>query len=147
MQRLLVINGPNLNMLGIREPEIYGTATYRDLVSLIKSYCEQQNLVVKCFQANCEGSIIDEIQHAYGMYDGIIINAGGYTHTSVAIPDAISAVGIPAVEVHISDITKREPFRRHSYLTPVCKTTIMGLGFDGYLRAVDWLVQNENKGE
>lgn len=140
MSRLLVINGPNLNMLGKREPEIYGTATYRDLVNLIKDYCEGKT-VVKCFQANCEGSIIDEIQNALGMYDGIIINAGGYTHTSVAIADAISAVQIPTVEVHISDITKREPFRRHSFLTPVCQKTIMGMGFDGYLRAIDFLLK------
>lgn len=141
MERLLVINGPNLNMLGKREPEIYGSATYRDLVLLIKEYCEGKGVSVKCFQANCEGAIIDEIQNAVDRYDGIIINAGGYTHTSIAIPDAISAVSIPTVEVHISDITKREEFRHHSYLTAVCQKTIMGMGFDGYLRAVDFLLE------
>ncbi len=141
MKRLLVVNGPNLNMLGIRDPEIYGKRTYRDLVNYIRDYAKQKGCVVKCFQSNCEGSLIDEIQHAHGMYDGIIINAGGYTHTSVAIMDAISSVSpIPAVEVHISDISKREEFRRHSYLTAVCKKTIMGLGFDGYLRAIDFLL-------
>lgn len=141
MKRLLVINGPNLNMLGIRDPEVYGKATYRDLITLIRDYANKKGCVVKCFQSNCEGSLIDEIQRAYGMYDGIIINAGGYTHTSVAIRDAISAVApIPAVEVHISDISKREPFRQHSYLTDVCKKTIMGKGFDGYLEAIDFLL-------
>ncbi len=139
MEKILVINGPNLNMLGKREPEIYGTASYQDLISLINEYCDGK-VKVKCYQSNSEGDIITEIQNALGGYDGIIINAGGYTHTSVAIADAISAVGIPTVEVHISDITKREQFRHHSYLTAVCKKTIMGMGFDGYLRAVDFLL-------
>lgn len=140
MKRLLVINGPNLNMLGIRDPEVYGKQTYRDLLKLIRTHAKERGCVIKCFQSNYEGAIIDEIQSAYGMYDGIIINAGGYTHTSVAIRDAISSVSpIPVIEVHISDISKREEFRHFSFLTDVCAKTIMGKGFQGYLEAIDFL--------
>ena len=138
MKRILIINGPNLNMLGLREPEIYGRESYEDLVKYISDYCEDKALP-EFYQSNHEGSIIDEIQKARGVFDGIILNAGGYTHTSVAIADAVSAAGVPTVEVHISDIQKRESFRRHSYLTAVCKSTIMGHGFKGYAMAVDCL--------
>lgn len=144
MKKLLVINGPNLNMLGIRDPEVYGKRTYRDLIQMIRGYAKERGCIVKCFHSNCEGELIDEIQRAHEMYDGIIINAGGYTHTSVAIRDAISSVApVPAVEVHISDISKREEFRRFSFLTDVCKKTIMGKGFEGYLEAMDFLLDNE----
>ena len=139
MKKILVINGPNLNMLGLREPEIYGSASYNDLLQYIKDYAKDK-AELTFYQSNHEGGIIDCIQGAYGNTDGIIINAGGYTHTSVAIADAISAVTVPAVEVHISDITKREEFRKHSYLTDVCKTTIMGKGFAGYTMAIDYLL-------
>lgn len=141
MKKILIINGPNLNMLGLREPEIYGSASYDDLVKYISDYCRSK-AEPHFYQSNHEGDIIDEIQGARGKYDGIILNAGGYTHTSVSIADAISACQVPTVEVHISDIHKREEFRRHSFLTAVCKTTIMGRGFDGYLMAVDFLLQN-----
>ena len=140
MKKILVINGPNLNMLGIREPHIYGSLGYTDLLEHIKKHCDGK-CEVEFFQSNHEGAIIDKIQSAYMKFDGIVINAGGYTHTSVAIPDAISTVQIPTAEVHISDITKREEFRKHSYLTAVCKTTIMGLGFDGYNLAIDFLLK------
>lgn len=139
MKKILIINGPNLNMLGLREPEIYGSANYDSLIKYIEDYAKDKAELL-FYQSNHEGDIIDRIQSAYGNTDGIIINAGGYTHTSVAIADAISAVSLPAVEVHISDITKREAFRRHSYLTDVCKTTIMGKGFAGYTMAVDYLL-------
>lgn len=140
MKKILVINGPNLNMLGVREPEIYGSRTYADLVEFIREHCKGK-CEVDFYQSNHEGGIIDTLQAAYGVYDGIILNAGGYTHTSVAIADAISTVSIPTVEVHISDITKREKFRHHSFLTDVCVCTIMGKGFDGYNLAVDYLLK------
>ena len=143
MKKILVINGPNLNMLGIREPKIYGSRTYNDLVEYIKEYCKDK-CSVDFYQSNHEGDIIDAIQDAYEKYDGIVINAGGYTHTSVAIADAISTVSVPTAEVHISDITKRESFRHHSFLTDVCVTTVMGKGFDGYNIAIEYLI---NKGE
>ena len=140
MKKILVINGPNLNMLGLREPHIYGSRTYCDLVGYIKDYCKDR-CEIEFFQSNHEGAIIDSIQSAYRKFDGIVINAGGYTHTSVAIADAISTVQVPTVEVHISDITKREEFRKHSYLTAVCAQTIMGHGFDGYNMAIDFLLK------
>lgn len=146
MKKILVINGPNLNMLGLREPEIYGRASYEDLINYISTFCKDK-ADPHFFQSNHEGDIIDRIQAARGVYDGIILNAGGYTHTSVAIADAISAVDVPVVEVHISDIKKREPFRRHSFLTDVCKKTIMGHGFDGYLMAVDFLLADNTQTE
>ena len=141
MKKILVINGPNLNMLGVREPEIYGSRSYNDLIEFIKEHCKDK-CEVDFYQSNCEGALIDSIQKAYKVYDGIVINAGGYTHTSVAIADAISTVQIPTAEVHISDITKRESFRRHSFLTDVCKITIMGKGFDGYNMAIDYLIKD-----
>lgn len=139
MKKILVINGPNLNMLGLREPTIYGSESYADLLKYISEYAKGK-AEVSFYQSNHEGDIIDSIQGAYNKMDGIIINAGGYTHTSVAIADAISAVSVPTVEVHISDITKREAFRRHSFLTDVCVTTIMGKGFKGYTMAIDHLL-------
>ncbi len=140
MKKILVINGPNLNMLGIREPKIYGSATYDDLLCFIKKHCKGR-AEVEFYQSNHEGDIIDKIQAARGVFDGIVLNAGGYTHTSVAIADAISASEVPTAEVHISDITKREAFRHHSYLTDVCVVTIMGKGFDGYTEAIDFLIK------
>ena len=139
--KILVINGPNLNMLGIREPGIYGKSSYADLVKLISDYCAERSVDVDFFQSNHEGSIVDEIQSAYGKVDGIVINPAAYTHTSVAILDAIKAVGIPTVEVHISDINSREEFRKFSYVSLAAKKTIAGHGFDGYLEAVDVLLE------
>ncbi|MBQ2846961.1 MAG: type II 3-dehydroquinate dehydratase [Clostridia bacterium] len=138
--RILVINGPNLNMLGIREPDIYGKNTYADLCTMIESYAKEKDFDVKIFQSNHEGSIVDEIQAAYGNYDGIVINPAAYTHTSVAILDALKSVAIPAVEIHISDVSKREDFRQISYAGMACEKSFIGLGFDGYLRGIDYLL-------
>ncbi|MDO4848001.1 MAG: type II 3-dehydroquinate dehydratase [Clostridiaceae bacterium] len=140
MKKILVVNGPNLNMLGIREPEIYGGADYADLVGMIKKSADELGLEVDCFQSNHEGDIVDRIQKAYfeGV-DGIVINPAAYTHTSVAILDALKAVGIPAVEVHISDINRREEFRRVSYAGMACEEHFIGLGFDGYIKALEYL--------
>ena len=134
--KLLVINGPNMNMLGIREPEIYGHATYADLVRYIKDICTQNNIQCEIFQSNHEGDIIDKIQDAYMISDAIVINPAAYSHTSIAIADAIKSVGHPAVEVHLSDITKREDFRKHSYTANVCIKTVTGKGFEGYKEAI-----------
>jgi len=139
MKKILVINGPNLNMLGIREPEIYGHTTFAELEEKIKTWASELGVEVKLFQSNHEGAIIDEIQAAYGQCGGIIINPAGYTHTSIAIPDAIKAVGIPTVEVHISDLDKRENFRKVSYIRPVCISTVQGKGIDGYREALEIL--------
>ena len=136
---VLVINGPNLNMLGIREPEIYGRATYTDLCDLIRAHAEELGVSVTLYQSNHEGDLVDAIQQAYGKQDGIVINPGAYTHTSVALLDALKAVGIPAVEVHISDPDTREEFRKVSYIRAACVKTIKGHGFDGYLEAMDYL--------
>ena len=136
--RILVINGPNLNMLGIREPDIYGKNTYANLCGMIENHAAEKGIEVKLFQSNHEGSIVDEIQAAYGKIDGIVINPAAYTHTSVAIPDAIKAVGIPAVEVHISDISSREEFRKISYTRAACVESFIGMGFDGYIKAIDF---------
>ncbi|HAN22061.1 MAG: type II 3-dehydroquinate dehydratase [Clostridiales bacterium GWF2_36_10] len=137
--KFLIINGPNLNMLGIREPQVYGSRTYTDLCNYIGGVCEKNNIEYKCFQSNHEGNIVDEIQAAYKVFDGIIINPAAYTHTSIAIPDAIKSVGIPTVEVHLSDITKREEYRRHSYTSEACIKTIFGLGFESYEKAIEIL--------
>ena len=131
--KILVINGPNLNMLGIREPDIYGKNTYKDLCELIKDYAGQKNIEVKLFQSNHEGDLVDEIQSAYQKFDGIVINPAAYTHTSVAILDAVKSVGIPTVEVHISAVEEREDFRQVSYIRKACIKTITGKGFNGYL--------------
>ena len=136
---ILVINGPNLNLLGIREPEIYGKATYADLCSLIEAHAEKLGVSVTLYQSNHEGDLVDAIQQAYGKQDGIVINPGAYTHTSVALLDALKAVGIPTVEVHISDPDTREAFRKVSYIRAACVKTIKGHGFDGYLEAMDFL--------
>ena len=137
--KLLVINGPNLNLLGLREPAIYGSQTYDALLAKIQAFCDAEGVTVSFFQSNHEGAIVDEIQAAYGVYDGIVINPAAYTHTSVAILDALKAVAIPAVEVHISDVDAREPFRQVSYAGMACVKTYKGLGFDGYLEAVRFL--------
>ncbi len=136
---ILIINGPNLNMLGIREPEVYGTATYADLCGLIEAHAKKLGVAVTLYQSNHEGALVDAIQQAYGKQDGIVINPGAYTHTSVALLDALKAVAIPAVEVHISDPDAREEFRKISYLRAACVKTIKGHGFDGYLEAMDYL--------
>lgn len=140
--KILVINGPNLNMLGIREPDIYGRKTYDDLLSYIKEEAEKLGVVVEFYQSNHEGDIVDKIQSAYGNTDGIVINPAAYTHTSIAIPDALKAVGIPTVEVHISDINSREAFRRISYVSPVALKTIAGKGFEGYILAMNELISH-----
>lgn len=137
--KFLIINGPNLNLLGLREPEIYGKGDYGSLCELIKKSCEDAGVEFEIFQSNHEGVIVDKIQEAYGKFDGIIINPAAYTHTSVAILDALKAVSIPTVEVHISDINQREEFRRFSYVSLVAKKTIAGLGFEGYKVAVEYL--------
>ncbi len=137
--RILVLNGPNLNMLGIREPEKYGTRTYDDLIGMIKAEAIRLNVRVECFQSNHEGDLVDKIQAAFGNTDGIVINPGAYTHTSIALLDALKAVGIPAVEVHISKVEEREDFRQVSYVRAACVKTIMGRGFDGYADAIDAL--------
>ena len=137
--KLLVINGPNINMLGIREPGIYGKNTYADLLALIDQTANETGILIDHFQSNHEGAIVDTIQAAYGMYDGIVINPAAYTHTSVAILDALKAVSIPAVEVHISDVDAREPFRQISYPGLYCEKTIKGQGIDGYRQAIFYL--------
>ena len=139
--KLLVINGPNLNMLGIREPGIYGKSSYADLVKLIGDHCAARGVEVDFYQSNHEGDIVDKIQEAYGVFDGIVINPAAYTHTSVAILDALKAVGIPTVEVHLSDIRTREAFRQHSYVSMVAVKTICGLGFEGYRKALEYFAQ------
>lgn len=140
--KILVINGPNLNMLGVREPDIYGKKTYADLCDLITDYANKKGIEVKLFQSNHEGDLVDEIQSAYQKFNGIVINPAAYTHTSVAILDAVKAVGIPTVEVHISAVESREDFRQISFIRSACIKTITGLGFDGYLRAIDTLMNN-----
>ena len=137
--KILVINGPNLNLLGQREPNIYGRQDYAALCRLIEETAAQEGLEVECFQSNHEGAIVDKIQAALGVFDGIVINPAAYTHTSVAILDALKAVAIPAVEVHISDVSTREPFRQISYAGMACVKTYMGLGFDGYAEAIRFL--------
>ena len=137
--KILVINGPNINMLGIREPDIYGRQTYDDLLSLLEQTAAAENITVDPIQSNHEGVIVDAIQAAYGKYDAIVINPAAYTHTSVAILDALKAVGLPAVEVHISDVDSREAFRQISYPGLYCEKTIKGQGVDGYRQAILYL--------
>lgn len=139
--KILVINGPNINLLGLREPEIYGSASYQDLVELVQAEAKHLGLETRFFQSNSEGALVDAIQQAYGAFDGLIINAAAYTHTSVALLDALKAVGLPAVEVHISDIDCREEFRKISYLRPACLATIKGRGFMGYVEALRLLAE------
>lgn len=137
--KVFVINGPNLNMLGIREPGVYGSSTYNDLVEMIKKHCAEINVEVDFFQSNHEGDLVDYIQKAYYEADGIVINPGAYTHTSVALLDAAKAVAKPLVEVHISDVSKREDFRQVSYISLAASKRIMGHGFNGYIEAIDYL--------
>ncbi len=139
--KFLVINGPNINMLGIREPDIYGTVSYRMLIKKIEDWAKENNVDVECYQSNHEGCIVDKIQAAYGNTDGIVINPAAYTHTSVAILDALKAVGIPSVEVHISDINEREEFRHISYAGKACFEHVIGKGLDGYIIALEMLVR------
>ena len=140
--KILVINGPNLNMLGIREPDHYGRETYADLEEKIRNHCRAKGVEVELFQSNHEGALVDEIQRAYGNADGIVINPGAYTHTSIAILDAVKSVNIPTVEVHISKVEEREDFRQISYIRAACIASVIGKGFDGYLEAVDILMEN-----
>ena len=135
--KFMVINGPNINMLGIREKEIYGTQTYQDLIDSINLWAKEENVEIYIFQSNIEGELINKIQECYfKKYDGIIINAGGYTHTSIAILDALKAVNIPSIEVHLTDISKRESFRQHSFLAEYCFRSIIGLSLEGYHQAI-----------
>lgn len=137
--KFLVLNGPNINMLGIREPGIYGSESFETLCNSVKRHSKEIDVEVKLFQSNHEGALVDEIQAAYKVFDGIVINPGAYTHTSIALLDALKAVGIPTVEVHISDVTKREDFRQISYIRSFCVKTIAGHGISGYLEALDYL--------
>lgn len=138
--KILVINGPNLNLLGLREPDIYGNRDYKALLAFIQEAAQEAGVEAECFQSNHEGAIVDRIQEAYGKFDGIVINPAAYTHTSVAILDALKAVGLPAVEVHLSDVDAREPFRHLSYAGMACVKTYKGLGFEGYRQAIRYLV-------
>lgn len=140
--KILVLNGPNINMLGIREPGIYGKNTFADLLALLERTAREENLEIEQFQSNHEGDLVDKIQWAYGKVDGIVINPAAYTHTSVAILDALKAVSIPAVEVHISDVDSREAFRQISYAGLACVKTIKGLGLEGYRQAILYLKEN-----
>ena len=142
---LLILNGPNLNLLGLREPDIYGKQSYNALVRFCEDACREAGFGCKVFQSNHEGALVDEIQAAYGQFDGIVINPAAYTHTSVAILDALKAVAIPAVEVHLSDVTQREDFRQISYARLACVQTYMGLGFEGYRQAILFLKEHLHK--
>ena len=140
--KILVLNGPNINMLGIREPGVYGKQTFSDLLKLLERTALENSVTVEQYQSNHEGDLVDKIQAAYGNYDGIVINPAAYTHTSVAILDALKAVSIPAVEVHISDVDAREDFRQISYAGMACVKTIKGQGLEGYAQAITWLKEN-----
>ena len=139
--KILVLNGPNLNLLGLREPTIYGAQSYADLVAFITQSAAELGCTVEVRQSNHEGVLVDWIQEAYGKFDGIVINPAAYTHTSVAILDALKAVALPAVEVHLSDVSKREDFRQISYARLACQSTFMGLGFEGYKKALEYLCE------
>lgn len=141
--KILVINGPNLNMLGIREPDHYGKQTYNDLINKIQNHCKKKGIEVEFFQSNHEGDLVDAIQKAYANADGIVINPGAYTHTSIAILDAVKSVGIPTVEVHISKVEEREDFRQISYIRLACVKTITGHGTNGYIEAIDFLTEEK----
>lgn len=143
--KILVLNGPNLNMLGIREPDIYGKQTFRDLLDLLEKTGKELDISVEQYQSNHEGDLVDKIHKAYGNTDGIVINPAAYTHTSIAILDALKAVGIPSVEVHISDVDSRESFRQISYAALACEKTIKGLGFEGYRQAIIYLADKYNQ--
>ena len=141
--KILVINGPNINLLGLREPEIYGSKNYTALVEFIQAICADAGVEAECVQSNHEGALVDAIQEAYGRFDGIVINPAAYTHTSIAILDALKAVGIPAVEVHLTDIKEREAFRQVSYVAEACEKTIAGKGFEGYAEAIRYLAKRK----
>ncbi|MCQ3034945.1 MAG: type II 3-dehydroquinate dehydratase [Bacilli bacterium] len=142
MKKLLIVNGPNINMLGIREPNVYGKSTYQDLVNLVTDFANSNNVDLEVYQSNHEGALVDKIQQAYfDKVEGIVINPGAYTHTSIAILDALKAVNIPFVEVHISDVSKREDFRQISYIRPYAVKSIIGLGLDGYVEAMKELLK------
>ena len=143
--KIKIINGPNINMIGIREPAIYGNRTYNDLINFISEHANAKKIVVDFFQSNSEGDIVTEIQSCYKTFDAIVINPAAYTHTSVAILDALKAVSVPAVEVHISKVGEREPFRQISYPGMYCEKTYAGYGFDGYKMALEYLVEKYNK--
>ena len=143
--KVMVINGPNLNMLGIREPDIYGRTTYKDLCDIIRNHCNEKGIEVELYQSNHEGDLVDKIQSTYNTFDGIVINPGAYTHTSIAILDAVKAVGVPTVEVHISDVDSREAFRTVSYIRLACEAVISGRGISGYTDAIDYLLQMKEK--
>lgn len=143
--RILVLNGPNINMLGIREPGIYGKQTFADLLKLLEQTATDNRITLEQYQSNHEGNLVDKIQDAYGNFDGIVINPAAYTHTSVAILDALKSVAIPAVEVHISDVDSREAFRQISYAGMYCEKTIKGQGLDGYRQAIEYLVNKYSK--
>lgn len=140
--KILVLNGPNINMLGVREPDIYGKENYATLLKKVQEHADERGVAVRMVQTNHEGVLVDEIQKTYKKYQGIIINPGAYTHTSIAILDAVKAVGVPTVEVHISDVSKREDFRQISYIRAACIATIAGHGIDGYLEAMDLLIEH-----
>ena len=140
--KLLVINGPNLNLLGLREPDIYGRQDYAALCGMVRGQAQRLGVEAALYQSNHEGDLVDAIQQAYGVYDGLVLNPGAYTHTSIAILDALKAVGIPTVEVHISDVSQREPFRQISYAGMACRHHIIGHGLQGYLEAMQWLTEN-----
>ena len=142
--KLLILNGPNLNMLGIREPGVYGTESYAELCRRVREHAEKRGVEVELYQSNHEGDLVDAIQAAYGKVDGIVINPGAYTHTSIALLDALKAVSIPAVEVHISDLSKREAFRQISYIRAACIATITGHGLAGYTEAMDLLIGGQS---
>ncbi len=142
--KLLFLNGPNLNMLGIREPGIYGRQTYQDLEKYIRDFCGELGIACEILQSNHEGALVDAIQSAYGRVDGIVINPAAYTHTSVALLDALKAVGLPAVEVHLSDVSAREDFRQISYVRLACRRTFAGHGFQGYRMAAEALLAEKN---
>ena len=143
--KLLILNGPNLNLLGMREPDIYGTKTYADLTAMIEEVCAKEGVFAEIFQTNHEGILVDKIQKAYGRFDGIVINPAAYTHTSVALLDAVKTVGIPTVEVHLTDPDTREEFRRISYIREACIATVKGRGFDGYGEAIRLLLAHLRK--
>ena len=144
--KFLFLNGPNLNLLGLREPDIYGTRDYAALEDFIRRTCEEEGVECEIFQSNHEGVLVDKIQLAYGNFDGIVINPAAYTHTSVAILDALKATAIPTVEVHISDVSTREAFRHHSYVSLAAKHTIIGHGIDGYREGIEWLARELRAG-
>ena len=140
--KIYILNGPNLNMLGIREPDKYGSSSYADLLDMINNHCKAREVEVICYQSNHEGDLVDKIQEAYFEgADGIVINPGAYTHTSIALLDAVKSVSLPTVEVHISDLSKREDFRQVSYIREACVRTITGKGLNGYIEAIDFLIE------